>query len=300
MLLNYTINEFYPKSKIWKDFHVANRGGIRPSIDQNLVVVFLDAPNPNPKPGQDHNIYHDRYDTTTGVYYYTGRGQEGDQTPTGPNKWLIDSNKNKTTIHLFRQYSLGSLHQYIGKVKVVKVAQETQQDHRKINRLVYVFSLLPEADAIVTEEDAFQREIDYQLTTTKKESKEQIKKNIANMDKLTTKRGSKTRTITVRTKTEHVRYRGIVLELRKLFDEKCQICKIPHFEKKSGKYAEVHHIIPWAKSHDDSSKNLIVICANCHRKMHYAKDVQRMKMYEELIHNYPNTSYCTPDFYKKY
>jgi len=293
---DYTLNEFYPKSRIWRDFNVGNRGGIRPNRANNFVIVFLDAPTPNPKPGHDHNIYQDRYDPSTGVYLYTGRGQEGNQVPTGPNAWLINATKNNSTIHFFRQYFLGGLHQYIGKVKVVTVNQETQPDSHGKNRLVYVFSLKPESEAIVTEDDAFQREINFEVTKTKKESKKQIRKNIERMNKLLSKRGVRTHKVTIRTKTEYVRFRGIVLELRKFYDKECQICKTPHFETKTGKYAEVHHIISWEKTHDDSSNNLIVICANCHRKMHYAKDAMRTKLYQKLLCNYSGIMYLKPEF----
>jgi len=149
LLEEYIINDFYIKKRIWRDFHVSSQGGIRPNISENLVVVFLDAPTPNPKPGQAHNIYQDRYDPSAGVYYYTGAGQEGDQKHTGPNARLINSNKDKTTIHFFRQYNLSGLHQYIGKVKVVKISQATQPDVHGKNRRVFVFSLQPESDFTV-------------------------------------------------------------------------------------------------------------------------------------------------------
>ena len=34
---------------------------------------------------------------------------------------------------------------------------------------------------------------------------------------------------------------------------------------------DVHHIIPVSEGGDDSPKNLITLCRNCHKKIHYKK-----------------------------
>ena len=82
-MFQFEVNQFYPKMEIWKTLKVSNLGGIRLNKKENFLVIFLDAPTPNPKPDQGHNIYHDRYDLQTGLYYYTGAGQKGDQTLRG-------------------------------------------------------------------------------------------------------------------------------------------------------------------------------------------------------------------------
>jgi len=53
----------------------------------------------------------------------------------------------------------------------------------------------------------------------------------------------------------------------------CQMCGAEGFEKKSGgKYVEVHHLVELHKLMPGSlvSENILVVCANCHRKLHYA------------------------------
>lgn len=42
---------------------------------------------------------------------------------------------------------------------------------------------------------------------------------------------------------------------------RCQICGI--FPKR----IEVHHIVPWRLSHDDSEENLMTVCCPCHRHL---------------------------------
>ena len=53
-----------------------------------------------------------------------------------------------------------------------------------------------------------------------------------------------------------------------IYDGKCQLCRFT-FRKKDGKnYFEMHHIDP-RKGH--IIKNLLAVCANCHRQFEYAK-----------------------------
>ena len=47
----------------------------------------------------------------------------------------------------------------------------------------------------------------------------------------------------------------------------CQICEIPTFKTKNGfYYTESHHIIPVSLNGPDKPSNILIVCANCHRK----------------------------------
>ena len=54
----------------------------------------------------------------------------------------------------------------------------------------------------------------------------------------------------------------------------CQLCHQPGFRKKNGKlYCEVHHLFHLSKSPPPkclAPEYLVVLCATCHRRMHYA------------------------------
>ncbi|MDU6359779.1 HNH endonuclease [Zhenhengia yiwuensis] len=63
----------------------------------------------------------------------------------------------------------------------------------------------------------------------------------------------------------------------KLKGTTCQICGEEGFEKKNGsKYCEVHHMLELSKGATGTlqSWNLVVLCPTCHKKLHYAKDVE--------------------------
>jgi len=83
------------------------------------------------------------------------------------------------------------------------------------------------------------------------------------------------------------RNREIVKQLKDLYKNKCQICGFT-FKKDNGEnYSETHHIVPLSKNGGDEIKNLIVVCPNCHRKLHYAKkekyDIKYNKEHYEIL-----------------
>jgi 5-methylcytosine-specific restriction endonuclease McrA len=62
---------------------------------------------------------------------------------------------------------------------------------------------------------------------------------------------------------------GRIKELNKYV---CQICNYTPFITRTGQpYAEAHHIVPLHRLEpgSNSSQNVICVCANCHRRMHY-------------------------------
>lgn len=63
---------------------------------------------------------------------------------------------------------------------------------------------------------------------------------------------------------------------------KCECCGDDGFIKNDGSiFLEVHHLRLLAENGSDTPQNAIALCANCHRKLHYAKNNEEMR--EELI-----------------
>ena len=135
--------QFYTKKVVWQKLHVSNQGGIRLNSSENFLVVFMDAPELYHKSSQGSNIYQDTFDEKTGLYQYTGAGQEGHQTLDKENGWLYNAEQNNRPIHFFRQFSVDNRHQYIGQVQVEKIISSTQPDNKGDLRKVYVFYLRP-------------------------------------------------------------------------------------------------------------------------------------------------------------
>lgn len=57
-------------------------------------------------------------------------------------------------------------------------------------------------------------------------------------------------------------WRKITKEIRKRDNYTCQLCRL----KEKGRVFDVHHIIPYKMSHNNSASNLITLCPSCHMK----------------------------------
>jgi len=64
----------------------------------------------------------------------------------------------------------------------------------------------------------------------------------------------------------------------------CQVCGIPTFKNKNGNYhyTESHHIIPRALGGPDIPSNILIVCANCHRKFDSGDDSTLLETYRIL------------------
>lgn len=59
----------------------------------------------------------------------------------------------------------------------------------------------------------------------------------------------------------------------------CELCGKLGFKKKNGeRYVEVHHIKELSNSGLDIPSNLICVCANCHRKIHFGSEKELRKL----------------------
>lgn len=63
--------------------------------------------------------------------------------------------------------------------------------------------------------------------------------------------------------------------LKTLYDGHCQICNFTFCKRNGMNYAEVHHLEALSEGGWEDPKNLLVVCANCHRQLHYGS-LERM------------------------
>ena len=74
----------------------------------------------------------------------------------------------------------------------------------------------------------------------------------------------------------------VVKETRKCANGVCQLCKqpAPFTDKNGNPYLEMHHIVWLSRGGEDSSKNTVALCPNCHTRMHVldkSEDVEKLK-----------------------
>jgi 5-methylcytosine-specific restriction endonuclease McrA len=75
--------------------------------------------------------------------------------------------------------------------------------------------------------------------------------------------------------SEQIARPGLITDLlKKLHQHTCQLCRKPGFMQRNGiPYVESHHIVELHQLVAGSycSDNIVVVCADCHRKLHYAQ-----------------------------
>jgi 5-methylcytosine-specific restriction protein A len=291
------INDFYHKKEIQQNFGVGAFGGIRVNTKRNLVVIFIDALPARKITSYGKNIYHDKYDKNAGLYFYTGQGQLGDQQLLrGGNKWLFNAISNsKIKVHLLRQYYPGGKHEYLGIVRVLRYNEETQEDANSNKRKVIIFTLEPLSYSNINEGDAMYREIESEINYNESPSDDLLEKQVELISNTISVEGAKSKLKSIeRSRIENIRAQNIIVALKLLYKTYCQVCNKEHFKTPIGVYSEVHHIIEWHISHDDTRENLVVICADCHRKFHNATKNEIQSMYDNLCRKFGHIKYKKP------
>lgn len=136
----FELNKRYTQGIIRKTLDCHPQFGINYNKKYNFFILIRNAHKLIPN--QD-NVYLDRYDPESGLYYYIARGTTGDQKLSGNNLELSHSKENNQKIHLFWEKINGSDHYYIGTVEVENVSMETQIDKEGKSRNVFVYTLKP-------------------------------------------------------------------------------------------------------------------------------------------------------------
>lgn len=70
-----------------------------------------------------------------------------------------------------------------------------------------------------------------------------------------------------------IRVKSIVDSLKEKYHYQCQICGFNFKMKNGNEYCEAHHLVPLSVGGSQNPKNVIIVCPNHHRMLHYAKDV---------------------------
>ena len=85
------------------------------------------------------------------------------------------------------------------------------------------------------------------------------------------------------------RYRKIVKILKERYENKCQIdnCQFTFTKANGEKYSEAHHLQPLSNDGSQDEYNVVILCPNHHRIMHYANVIinDRLDNKREIIIN---------------
>jgi 5-methylcytosine-specific restriction enzyme A len=247
---------------------------------QEFPVVFLFSGESGKPYG-----YEDGW-TDTGVFRYTGEGQEGDMTFTGGNKSIRDHRQNGKDLLLFMDRGKGHGVRFEGLFECASWEEVEGQDKHRNPRKLIVFDLVPVTTVAggadppeLGERDGppphasleVLRQAAYGAATTPK-----AQGKTRDAKRLWYERSAKVRDYVL------ARARGI-----------CEACdgNAPFCKRDGNPYLEPHHTTRLADQGPDHPVSVGAICPTCHRRIHSGLDgktwnqrlQQRLKEKEQEI-----------------
>jgi len=266
-----TIGKGYSTYYIQDIFKHNRYRGMRHSLTTNTLVLIsnhLESP------------YEDKW--IDGILHYNGMGIIGDQKiDFMQNATLLKSRETGVELYLFEIFD-NSTEKYIfmGQVELSGEPYVTMQyDKEGKYRQVWVFPLKPlnQYWNSLFIDDRLLKETEnsnHKLNKVKKLSNTELRKRAENAS-ITP--GSRKATVNSFQRDIYVSE-----YTKKRANGFCELCKktAPFKSKKGEPYLETHHIEWLSNGGEDSIRNTVALCPNCHRKMHslnLQKDIQKLK-----------------------
>ena len=243
--------------KLVEIFQCSSQGGMRRSLRTDTLVVVSNHVS---------SIYGDRWEQN--ILYYTGMGQVGDQSLDGnQNKTLFESRTNGVGVHLFEVFKKGR-YIYVGEVELgAPPFQETQPDVNHNMRSTWVFPIVLKSggEPLAVSLEDFRSVQDIHAKKVSKYSDSQLLALLPAEGNKPSKRATQY--------YEYCRDPHVVTAALRRSKGICQLCDGPApFVKKDGTpFLEVHHIQPLSEGGEDTLRNCVALCPNCHRKVHSLK-----------------------------
>jgi len=240
--------------QICHHFSVGNMGGMRRSLERNLLVLMSD-----PFKG----LYQDRWEGD--VLHYTGMGKIGDQgLAYAQNKTLDQSPRTGIAVHLLEALE-PERYTYAGEVELIhKPYRDEQVDDNGKMRSVWMFPIKVKQGGMVPE-------LTVEQARAIEESQRQKARQLSTDElKERAKRAKKRPSLRNIQAAIYERDAAVAVYAKRLAKGICDLCEepAPFLNKKEEAYLECHHIIWLAKGGEDTIENTVALCPNCHRKMH--------------------------------
>lgn len=236
---------------IHEEFGGNRYSGIAPCADQPYVFIFFG------QSGEWHGYDDELLDD--GRLLYTGEGRDGDMTMDAGNAAIRDHAENNNELHVFESEE--------GAWKVTYIGQFEYEDHH--------WTRLPDRsdkmrDAIRFElAPAGSTEIDTGVTSLDEISVDELY-NLAEAGA----KGEGRPTRESKSPTTYPRSEVVRKYALRVADGECQGCgdDAPFLSDEGKPFLEVHHLHRRSDGGADHPRNVIALCPNCHRRVHYGQD----------------------------
>ncbi|SDQ62485.1 HNH endonuclease [Natronobacterium texcoconense] len=221
--------------------------GIAPCKDHPYVFLFAgDA-------GEEHG-YRDEFRGDT--FIYTGEGQEGDMEMTGGNRAIRDHREDGRELHLFESNDEAWSITYVGEFEYDSWFTDRLRDTNGNEREAIRFRLEPVDDEVAIEADdleALALETLYDRAKGNSVSESELE-------------GA--------TQMRYSRSEAVREYALRAAEGVCQGCgePAPFTGRDGAPFLEVHHLHRRSDGGPDHPDNVVALCPNCHRRVHYGED----------------------------
>jgi len=249
--LTFEIGESYHRVKDIHEKFGGNRySGISPCAEYPYVFVFYG------KSGEWHG-YDDEF-TEDGEFLYTGEGRDGDMTMDGGNKAIRDHTENRNEIHVFEIEEGAWQVSYVGQYQYNSHYWTTLPDRNENLRNAIRFELVPVGGL----------NIDTGIADLEDASIEELRKQAeASVSRQST-------TAEFSSRTTHSRSDVVKKYAVRVADGVCRGCgeNAPFKDTNGEPFLEVHHLRRRSDGGADHPDNVVALCPNCHRRVHYGQN----------------------------
>lgn len=248
----FEIGARYLRKELHNQFKGQRQHGISTPASESFIFIFTD-------PDSEEYGYSDRF-LDNGLFVYSGEGQVGDMTMDGGNERILNHRENGDSLYIFEkvgEQNGADVVTYDGEYEYVDHYWERAPDDNGEMRDAIRFKLAP-AGGIETELDA-EEASGLSLEELFERAKESERGEV-----------STTSSSSGESYTRSDLVRDFALRAAEGI---CQGCEEegPFVDKDGERFLEVHHLYRVSDGGVDEPENVIAICPNCHREVHYGR-----------------------------
>lgn len=255
---DFQLGERYLRRELHDEFGGQRQHGISTPATEPFVFIFTD-------PSSEEHGYHDQF-LSNGLFIYSGEGQVGDMAIDRGNRRILEHQQNEETLYVFEvvgEQNGADIVTYDGEYEYVDHYWERAPDDHGDMRDALRFKLLPVGglDSDVSEDELKNASLE-QLFGLAKE------RGAVGGTSTTSGSGSPGSSTGV-LRTELVRDFALAAA-----NGVCQGCQsdAPFLRGDGKPFLEVHHLHRISDGGVDDPENVIAICPNCHREVHYGQE----------------------------